>query len=93
MEQPSVVSSATGSGVLFEFPHATIQDSPSMEQFLQFLDKPTVQKRDTTGQINFVTSFLMNGTASINQKYFEIGMLMLIVVFLLKSSLRRPPRR
>jgi hypothetical protein len=71
MEQQDIMNSASGSGVLFEFPHATIQSSPSMQELLQFLEKQSLAKRQTsgTGQVNFVSSFLMNGTADVTQKY------------------------
>jgi hypothetical protein len=66
--QQAVVSGATGSGVLFEFPHATIQNGPSMEQFMLSLTKRQ-NTNDGGGGINLITSFLMNGTADISQKY------------------------
>lgn len=70
MEQQSVMSTASGSGVLLEFPHATIQSSPTMEQLLQFLNNRKIRRQSTdTNQINFVQSFLMNGTADVTQKY------------------------
>jgi hypothetical protein len=70
LEQQGVLATATGSGVLFEFPHATIEGSPTMQQLQQILNKQNVKRQtNDAGQINFVTSFLMNGTADISQRY------------------------
>jgi len=64
MAQASVLAASTGSGVLFEFPNAIIESSMDMPQLHNIL-----RKRQTAdpGQINLVTSFLMNGTADMTQ--------------------------
>jgi hypothetical protein len=71
--QSAVLAKATGSGVLFEFPHASITSSPGSDDINAVLDKMNAMlvRRQTTeiGQVNIVDAFLMNGTADITQKY------------------------
>jgi hypothetical protein len=71
--QSSVLAKATGSGVLFEFPHASISSSPGSDDINTVLDQMNTMlvRRQTTeiGQVNIVDAFLMNGTADITQKY------------------------
>lgn len=73
MMQTSVLSKATGSGVLFEFPHASITSSPGSDDLSTVLNEMNAMlvRRQTQeiGQVNIVDAFLMNGTADITQKY------------------------
>jgi hypothetical protein len=72
MMQSSILAKATGSGVLFEFPHASITSSPGQDDINTILDKMNAMlvRRQTPeiGQVNIVDAFLMNGTADITQK-------------------------
>ena len=72
MEQQSLLAGATGSGVLFEFPHAQITGSPggNLDATLEKMNA-MLMKRQTSniGQVNLVDVFYMNGTADITQKY------------------------
>jgi hypothetical protein len=73
MEQQTVLAGATGSGVLFEFPHAQITSSPGADNLVTVLESMNamLMKRQNSnlGQINIVDVFYMNGTADITQKY------------------------
>ena len=86
MEQQSVLAGATGSGVLFEFPHAQITSSPGAANLDATLEKMNamLMKRQNSniGQVNIVDVFYMNGTADISQRYSFPPTTILIVVFL-----------
>ena len=73
MVQPSVMASATGSGVLLEFPHAQINGSPGQDSISSMLAKRGIKldkRQDTSmGQVIVVDAFYMNGTADITQGY------------------------
>lgn len=73
MVQPSVMAGATGSGVLFEFPHAQINGSPGEDAIASMFAKRGIKldKRQdpSMGRVVVVDSFYMNGTADITQGY------------------------
>jgi len=68
-----VLAGATGSGVLFEFPHAQITSSPGGENLDATLEKMNAmlikRQNSNLGQVNIVDVFYMNGTADITQRY------------------------
>ena len=72
MEQQSVLAGVTGSGVLFEFPHAQITSSPGsddIDALLESMNAMLVKRQNANiGQVNIVDAFLMNGTADITGK-------------------------
>lgn len=73
--QDGVLAQTTGSGVLFEFPDATINSSP--DNITSFLGSAALQMRkrklnrrqsgtsSTTGQTTLIDAFYMNGTADL----------------------------
>ena len=73
MVQSSVMASAMGSGVLFEFPHAEIHGSPDGQRLPSALAKRDLKlgrRQDPSmGQVNVVDAFYMNGTAEITKGY------------------------
>lgn len=70
MVQTSVVDEATGSGVLFEFPHATIDGSPGDPDIQDLLSKRGLVRRAASdGDVTIVDAFYMNGTADITAGY------------------------
>ena len=90
MEQQSVLAGATGSGVLFEFPHAQITSSPgaaNLDVTLEKMNAMLIKRQNSNiGQVNVVDVFYMNGTADISQRYSFPPTTMLMVVFLKNNS-------
>ena len=82
MMQSSVMASATGSGVLFEFPHAQINGSPGENSIANMFAKRGMksEKRQDPrmGKIIPVDAFYMNGTADITQGYRPRWMLIIL---------------
>jgi len=70
MVQASVVAGSTGSNVLFEFPHATINGSPGETDIQNLLTKRGVvlERASNIGDVTIVDAFYMNGTADITQR-------------------------
>jgi hypothetical protein len=68
MEQPTLLSKVSSTGLLFEFPHAEITDSPGLNNITGLLSGGTMGRK-RTNQINLVDTFYMNGTADISGKY------------------------
>jgi hypothetical protein len=81
VEQANVMSQTLGSsGVLFEFPHAEITDSPGLEAIANVLGKRQVrrqvklfERQNVTAGITLSQSFYLNGTADITQSYFPLS--------------------
>jgi hypothetical protein len=72
MVQTSVLDEATGSGVLFEFPHATIDGSPGETEIQNLLTKRGLVRRAASdGDVTIVDAFYMNGTADITAGYYS----------------------
>ena len=73
MEQSSVMSAVTGSGVLLEFPYAEITSSPGIQIVTNMLGKRAARllrrQASSSSQPTLVDAFYMNGTANINQGY------------------------
>jgi hypothetical protein len=73
MEKPAIMAGASGSGLLFEFPHAEIHAGPGPETKSNRLGKRAITERQSSmGQVNVVDAFYMNGTADISQPYQPI---------------------
>jgi hypothetical protein len=72
MMQSSVLSSVTGSSMLFEFPDATVTNNIGTDSFVSTLGKREIKlvrrQTSTQGQVNIVDSFLLNGTTDISKK-------------------------
>jgi len=70
MVQGSVMAGSTGSSVLFEFPHATINGSPGETDIQNLLTKRDVilERASGIGDVTIVDAFYMNGTADTTQK-------------------------
>jgi hypothetical protein len=68
--QPGVMADSSNTGILFEFPHAGITNTPEAASIPNLFGKRTITKRQTSlGQVNVVDAFYMNGTADITQQY------------------------
>ena len=83
MVQSSVMASAMGSGVLFEFPHAEIHGSPDGQRLPRALAKRDLKlgrRQDPSmGQVNVVDAFYMNGTAEITKGYCSPCIVIIVV--------------
>jgi hypothetical protein len=71
MVQPGVMANSSNTGILFEFPHAEITNTPELGSITNLFVKRAIGKRQASlGQINVVDAFYMNGTADITQRYW-----------------------
>jgi len=68
--QASVMAGSTGSSLLFEFPHATINGSPGETDIQNLLTKrgAVLERANDNGDVTIVDAFYMNGTADTTQK-------------------------
>jgi hypothetical protein len=71
LEQKSVLDQATGSGVLFEFPFATVTGVPSDANVSSLLMRRAIElskrQNQNIGPVNNTSAFYLNGTADPNQ--------------------------